>query len=304
LRDFPEQHIIYLDNALNMKETIENRLKELKNDREHGAGWLSRYALNTLLFAVEHSSLTNSTDFMNEIRGVFFKLAESRPGMVSIANINFNIIDYLSKSSYKDKSVKALKQMALVRGNELLKQSEDATEKAAQNIIAEIHPGDVIITCSYSSSFCKSIQLSKERGALSVIALKSLNGGISYGERTAEELKKYGVYTELIDDDDVSRKINGVSKAITGADTVSPDGHFINGTPTLKLAEAMAEKNKPFFVVCETYKFDTYGFDTNNAEIEPGFDRIPLRLINGIITELGLVKPDQLPIYMELLKSA
>jgi translation initiation factor 2B subunit (eIF-2B alpha/beta/delta family) len=288
-----------------MKETIENRLKELKNDREHGAGWLSRYALDTLLFAVEHSSLTNSTDFMNELRGVFFKLAESRPGMVSIANINFHIIDYLSKSSYKDKTVKELKSMAIDRGKELLKQSENATEKAAQNITAEINQGDIIITSSYSSSFCKSVKLSKERGkALSVIALKSLNGGISYGERTAEELKKYGVYTEVIDDNDVSDKINGISKAITGADTVSAERHFINGTPTLKLAEAMAENNKPFFVVCETFKFDTYGFATKNTELEPGFDRIPLKLVNGIVTELGLVKPDQLPIYMELLKSA
>ena len=288
-----------------MKETIENRLKELKNDREHGAGWLSRYALNTLLFAVEHSALTNSTDFMNELRGIFFKLAESRPSIVSIANINFQIIDYLSKSSYKEKTVKELKRMAMERGNELLRQSEDATEKAAQNIIAEINPGDVIITSSYSSLFCKSVKLSKERGkAISVIALKSLNGSISYGERTAEELKKYGIYTEIIEDSELSNNINGISKAITGADTISADGYYFNGTPTLKLAEAAIKNGKPFFVVCETYKFDTYGFAKKNMELEPGFDRVPLKLVNGIVTELGLVKPAQLSIYMELLKSA
>jgi translation initiation factor 2B subunit (eIF-2B alpha/beta/delta family) len=288
-----------------MKETIENKLTELKNDRTHGAGWLSRYALSTLLFAVEHSKLTNSTDFMNEMRGIFFKLAESRPGMVSIANINYQIIDYLSKSAYKEKTVKELKSMAIERGNELLKQTEYATDKAAQNIMAEISSGDVIITCSYSSLFCQSIKLTKERGkAISVIAMKSINGGISYGEQTADELKTYGVYTEIIDDDDINKNIPAVSKAITGADTISAKGYFINGTPSLKLAEAVSKNKKTFLVICETHKFDVYGFAEKNMEQEGGFDMVPLSLINGIVTELGMTKPSQLDIYMELLKSS
>jgi translation initiation factor 2B subunit (eIF-2B alpha/beta/delta family) len=288
-----------------MKETIESRLTELKNDRTHGAGWLSLYALNILLFAVEHSRLTNSTDFMNEMRGIFFNLAESRPGIVSIANINFQLIDYLSKSAYKEKTVKQLKSMALEKGNELLMQSEEATRKAAQNITAEITPGDIIITCSYSSLFCESIRLSKERGkALSVIVLKSLNNGIAYGERTADELKKYGVYTSIIDDEDIDKNISGVSKAITGADTIASYGSFINGTPTLKLAESVRKNKLPFLVICETHKFDAYGFAKKNTELEKGFDRIPLNLITRIITELGPVKPSQLQIYMELLKAS
>jgi translation initiation factor 2B subunit (eIF-2B alpha/beta/delta family) len=284
---------------------LEKRLSSLKTDRTHGAGWLAQYALNTLLYSIEHARSNISTDFMNEIRGVFFKLAESRPSIVSIANINYQLINYLSKTAYKEMTVNQLKKMALEKGNELLHQAGEATIKTAENVLAQINPGDVIITCSYSSLFCKSIKLAKERGkAISVIALKSLNNGINYGEQLAAELKTYGVYTEVIEDDNIDKSISGASKTITGADTVFASGYFINGTPTLRLAEIAAKNNLPFLVICETHKLDSYGFARKNLELEKGFDKIPLNLVGGIITELGFVKPSQLGIYLELLKSS
>lgn len=287
-----------------MDTTIPDRINLLREDRTHGAGWLSTYALNTLNLAIESSKIANSTDFMNEMRGVFFKLAESRPNIVSIANITYQLISYLSKLAYKEKTVKELKRIALDEGNEILKRTDNSFIKTAQNVVAAINSGDIIITCSYSSLVCKSMKLAKEKGkAISVTVLKSVNSGIAYGELVSRELTGYGIHNEIIEDNDIENNITGVSRLITGADTISLHGYFINGSPTRKLAELVSNTKIPFLVACETHKFDIYGFHKKNLQLEQGFDKIPLNLINGIITELGLIKPDQLDFYAEMLKS-
>ncbi|GAI73282.1 unnamed protein product, partial [marine sediment metagenome] len=84
------------------------------------------------------------------------------------------------------------------------------------------------------------------------------------------------------------------------ADSVLRDGSLINGLPTCELA--LAAKGKlPFYVVCETLKFNPR-VSSKHVKLEEGFDLTPPELITGIITEAGAFKPENLAPHMKELE--
>ncbi|GAH63360.1 unnamed protein product, partial [marine sediment metagenome] len=94
--------------------------------------------------------------------------------------------------------------------------------------------------------------------------------------------------------------ITEVRKVLVGADSVLRDGSLINGLPTYELA--LAAKGKlPFYVVCETLKFNPRVSSTQ-VKLEEGFDLTPPELITGIITEAGAFKPENLAPHMKELE--
>ena len=101
---------------------------------------------------------------------------------------------------------------------------------------------------------------------------------------------------------------------MVGADRICADGEVINGTGTYPLALAGEKHEIPFYVLCETLKFD---FSTSSDKvdleekdpsevIEPGqlppevsianpyFDITPLELVTGIVTENGVLMADKM----------
>ena len=92
----------------------------------------------------------------------------------------------------------------------------------------------------------------------------------------------------------MDKYIKDASLALVGADSILPDGTLINGIPTSNLAKAASNNGIPFYCVCETAKFDIQNDRSKQNKLEPGFETIPLELITGIITEEGLMNPDQI----------
>ena len=93
--------------------------------------------------------------------------------------------------------------------------------------------------------------------------------------------------------DKITRRNPKADKALVGADSILADGTLINGRPTSNLAKAASDKKIPFYCVCETNKFDIQNHRSKHDELEPGFEMIPSTSITGIITEQGLMNPDQ-----------
>ncbi len=138
------------------------------------------------------------------------------------------------------------------------------------------------------------------------------------GERIAQELGHYGVPVTFIDDTAIGLYISTVNKAVVGADRICADGKLINGIGTYQLALAAKMRGIPFYVLCETLKFDPRlkGDEVDLEEkdtsevVEPGrlplevsvknpyFDVIPLELVTGIVTENGLLTPEEVINYM------
>ncbi|HEX75579.1 MAG TPA: hypothetical protein G4O12_03235 [Dehalococcoidia bacterium] len=287
-----------------MNSKVVKEINEIRDDRLHGAGWLSRQAINTLNLAIKEGQADTVADFINEIRMVAAELIKTRPSMISIANYTHQFLHQIILRSQKEKELDSIRDFALAKGNELIKFSEQAASKAAENAAAIISNLDTVITCSYSSTMCQAFELAKQkRTNFQVIIAESNSEGKTYGEITAEQLKQQGIPVEAIPDEDIKLDISKTTKALVGADSILVDGSLINGIPTHRLAQAATETKIPFYTVCETAKFDAQSHQGKQPKLEPGFDEIPPNLITAIITERGIIKPTQVINYIEEMAS-
>lgn len=282
-----------------MNPKVTEKINELRNDRLHGAGWLSRQAISTLNLAINESQVDTVADFVDEVRMVATELTKARPSMISIANYIHQLLHQIVLRSENEKDLDSLKNFAQTKGNELIKFSEEAASKAAEYGCGIISDLDIVITCSYSSTACETFKLAKQRGAkFQVIIAESRSKGKAYGEITAKQLKQHRIPVEVIADEDIRLRISKADKALVGADSILTDGSLINGTPTHRLAQAAKGENIPFYTVCETAKFDIPGYIAKGAKPEPGFDKTPPDLITGVITEKGTIEPSQVIAYI------
>jgi len=275
-----------------MNPDVERKIDEIRRDREHGAGWLSREAIATMELAAEKSETTNTYDFLRELEAIAHRLTEARPGMVAIMNLVSRFVCHLSDSS--ERNLDLLRGFARLMGDKLIRDSQGATWKAASLASGVIKDGDGVMSCTHSATICQVFSLAKDEGKRFhvVVAESRASKGRPYGEITARELRSLGISVEVIPDSSIDHHMPKMAKVIVGADTILRNGSLINGTPTFKVALAAKKASIPFYTVCETSKLDLLrrGRET---QLEEGFDRVSPHLITGIITEGGILQPDQ-----------
>ena len=287
-----------------MQETLADRIVYLREDKLHGASWLTRYAIETLIHAVEQSQACSMLAFINDIESVSREFIKARPGMVSIANyINLYMLQ-IQSSARKYRNLHPLQSEAIRRGGEMLQRMERNTVQAALNCAGTIVDGDTIMTCSFSSLVCQSLSAAKKLGReFNVIVCQSLIGSISYGEQTSQKLIKNDVEHQIINDNMIRQYIGRASRVLLGADAVLPSGEIVNGIPSLQMAASAAIMSTPLTVVCESAKFDAHASLGKGYTLEPGFDKIACGLWTQIITESGSVTKDGFVNYMDKLRA-
>ena len=276
-----------------MIAALKKSISALKKDREHGAGFLGRQALEILRLTGAGSTADTTEKFLAEISQVADALIEARPGMVSIANYALFIKEELAAAAETAKSPQRLKKTAFSIASRLLKSQEKSSAAAGRNAVKLVTKRSIIMTCSHSSSVCSALELSKRAGIdFKVLAIESRHKKISYGEITTKRLQAAGISCSVVPDGQLDWQVARADLVLCGADTVSLHGWLINATPTLELAGVAALKKKPFFVICETAKFDARGFLAGLQRAEPGFDIVPLELVSAIVTERGILSTD------------
>jgi translation initiation factor 2B subunit (eIF-2B alpha/beta/delta family) len=276
---------------------IAEKINRIAGDTTHGASWLTKQAIGILNLTARESRAQTIGEFVDEIRQVTLAVAKARPSMVSLANYaNFFLAQILEAREQKD--LPALKSYALTKGLELAKNSKQAFSKTIEYASSIIKDTDTVATCSYSSTVCQVLEVAKRKGtSFQVIIAQSSFGNTNYGDILAAELATCSIPTQIIADKDIHRQIARATKALIGADTITADGNLINGTPSLALARASRTKQVPLFVVCETSKFDFFGY--TSAFREPGFDNIPLDMCTAVITEKGTMRPELVTTYIQ-----
>ncbi len=286
---------------MSLNPEVAKQIEEIRQDRIHGASWLSRQAIGVMNLAIEKSEAKNVADFLEELKAVGRGLMEARPSMASITNCVSRFIYQVSQKSEIKKDLSSLKKLACSKGKELIKDVEGTFFKASEQGAELIEKGDRLMTCSYSSTICETLRLARlaGKGFHVLVAESRSSNGQAYGEMTAEQLRSYGIPAEVIPDQAIKQYISKVGKALVGADSILADGSLINGVPTYAVALAAKESQIPFYCLCETDKFDTRSYLGQPSELEEGFDRVPLHLITGIITEEGIIKPGEVVDYIK-----
>jgi translation initiation factor 2B subunit (eIF-2B alpha/beta/delta family) len=218
--------------------------------------------------------------------------------MIAISNYIARLIHDITLSSQDQQQVGSLKNFAQTRANELIMFSRQAAAKAAEHGAEIIVDRDTVMTCSYSSTVCQTFETAKMKGVqFNVIIAESQYKGKFYGKISAEQISQHRIPVTIVYDNDIHHQVAEATKAFVGADTILSDGSVINGIPTYKLARAASRANIPFYSVCETVKFDIRNRQDKQPGPEPGFVKTPPDMITGIITEAGIMKPDQVKLY-------
>jgi len=284
---------------IDVMSEVERGIEEIRADRVHGASQLSRQALEVLKLVIEKGSDTKD-DFLEGLKNVGDRLIRVRPSMAPIANLAARLIYEIFQMS-EEKELDSLRDFAYSKTEELERFSKLLVEKAATRGAEIIEDNDKIMTCSYSSTIKEVFKIvSGCEKNVQVWVLESKYKDKSYGKIMAEELCQQRIFAHLIPDVAIKECITDVRKVLVGADSVLRDGSLINGLPTYELALA-ARSKLPFYVVCETLKFNPR-VSSKHVKLEEGFDLIPPELITGIITEAKTFKPEDVAPRMKELE--
>ncbi len=300
-----------------ISEKVELLIKEILDDRTHGASQLARQALETLKVAAEESRAEGVDQFWTEMEEISWRLMSIRPSMAPIYNAVKRLLAAISDDKYQD--LDSLRQAAISEADKLIQSSVSAITQIAVHAADLIKSQDIILTHSYSSTVAMALRSAYKKHRIQVIVTRSGVGRT--GQRMAWELNYDGIPVTFVDDTAMGLYISQASKVLVGADRICADGGLVNGVGTYLLALAAKEAGVPFYVLCETLKLD-FRLKSSEVELEekepneiaqpgilpegvtvknPYFDMTPLKLITGIINEHGMVQPPNLMTDLEKL---
>jgi translation initiation factor eIF-2B subunit delta len=297
---------------MEINEEITALIQDIENNRTDGAGELARQAVTVMKTAAEKSGAENVKDFLLEQKEVGKRLIAARRTMAPIPNIITRFLRDTIRNNAEEE-LDSVRKKAVSRADELFSESLEAVNNIVRNIADLVKDGERILTHSYSSTVLAALkEISEIRKGIEVIVTKSGPG--RHGERAAAALSESGIPVIYIDDTAAGLFISGADKVMVGADRICADGKVINGAGTYQLALACKDNNVPFYVLCESLKFDLsaksdeINLEDGGAEglLEPGvlpsnvkisnpaFDITPLELVTGVVTENGILSEENL----------
>jgi ribose 1,5-bisphosphate isomerase len=296
---------------------IVDLINEIREDRTHGASELARQAAGVLKAAAGRSRADSAGQFLQEQQAVGEELMSARPAMAPLFNIVTRLLGRVSAEA-AGMDLDSVRRFTIARADEVIGDSLQAVARVAEYGGELVADNERIMTHSYSSTVAAALKEAfNERKDIEVIVTRSGPGRT--GEEVARQLGLLGIPITFIDDAAVGLYMAEVNRVLVGADRVCADGNVVNGVGTSQVALAAKGAGVPFYVLCETLKFDPRlrGEEVDLEEkdpsevAEPGrlplwvkvknpyFDVTPPELITGIVTENGLLTPQEAISYMK-----
>jgi translation initiation factor eIF-2B subunit delta len=267
-------------------EDCAERLDEIRKDRASGA---ARLAVRAAMLLIEYAE--SAPEDIPEIAGA---LVEAQPSMAPI----YNLVRRVLASS----AVKAA-------CTEFLESMEQSATRVAEIAATLIEDGMTVMTHSFSSTVLAAFREAHQSGRnFTVICPESRP--VCEGVALAASLGMDGISASVITDAATYRLLPGVQLVWAGADAISLRG-ISNKTGTALIALAARELGVPFYVLCSSDKFLPASYSPPpEAPKDPDeildrglpqvtavnyyFDLTPLSCVSGIVTESGILAPDEL----------
>ncbi len=302
---------------MDISSEIVSLIDEIRDDRTHGASELARQAVGVLKVTAERTRADSARQFLQEQQAVGARLMSARPAMAPVFNIVTRLLGVMSAEA-AGMDLNSIRRLTIDKAGEAVSNSLQAVARIAKHGGELIADNDRIMTYSYSSTVVAALKEAfTEQRDVEVVVTRSGLGRT--GERVARQLGLLGISVIFIDDAAMGLYVSGVNKVLVGADRVCADGKVVNGVGTYQLALVAKKAGTPFYVLCETLKFDPRlrGDEVDLEEkdpsevTEPGrlplgvkvknpyFDITPPELIAGVVTENGLLTPQETIRYME-----
>jgi len=280
-------------------DALEQAIRRVRDDRAHGASELARQAA----LALAEASPTADDDAgarLQRIHQAARDFAAARPSMAAIANTAARIW-YPAATQDEDQPDDALRALH-AEAQRLLDSWAHAAEAIASHAGALF--GETLYTFSRSGTVEQVLNRLAREGHLRRVIVGESHPG-NEGQALAQALAGQGIAVTLIADAAVGQYLSRANVVVIGADSVRSDGSVVNKIGSWPLALMAREQHIPCYALCETLKIAAPSFALTFEEMDvrellpqpvagvtvhnPYFEAIPARLLNGVITEAGVL---------------
>jgi translation initiation factor 2B subunit (eIF-2B alpha/beta/delta family) len=261
-------------------------VEELRSDRSHGASWMARRAVETLL-DVSEQPYDSSDALLEALIDAGRQLSESRPGVGAIVGASGRVL--AAASAHRHLDVDELRRLIGEEGTGIL----DGRVRAAASIAIQLQDrlkDSVVLTHSASGTVREALVHTPPARAICTVSEP-----VGEGRAFAEELRNEGLNVDLVEDADAPAVLDDATLLLIGADTVFHDGTLNNKIGTTALAEAAAARSVPTVVACEIIKLAPIEAASAPEPSEAErtlFELTPPELISEIVTEEGPTPTD------------
>jgi ribose 1,5-bisphosphate isomerase len=241
------------------------RMERIAADDRHGASWLGKEALATLVEAVRLGE-----DPLETARA----LVRARPAIGAIAGALGRVL------------VAGRTPEQLVEETNAVLAGRERAAATIAVILSEELAGRVVMTHSASATAREALIHGNPQRVVCTVS-----DPVGEGRAFSEELAEAGLATELVADEDAEHAVATVGLLLLGADTVFRDGSLVNKIKTKGLTKAAKDAGVPVVVACEVLKLapdDPYEPDEERVDLTP-----PAQ-IDRYVTEEGVCAPDEI----------
>jgi methylthioribose-1-phosphate isomerase len=267
---------------------LDAAVAELTADREHGASWMARRTVETLLEVAEQP-FQSSSELFDTLVDAGRKLAESRPGVGAIAGAAGRVL--AAANAHRFLEPDELRRLVEEEARSILHSRERAAASIAVQLQEKID-GKVVLTHSASATVREALV----HGA-PARAICTVSEPVGEGRAFAEDLRGAGLTVDLVDDAEGPLALETADVFLIGADTVFRCGTLCNKIGTTALAEAAQKHGVPTIVACEIVKLAPIEAasapEQSEAEREL-FELTSPDLLSEIVTEEGCFAPDEI----------
>jgi len=295
----------------------------IKNMKLRGAPLIGVAAAYGLALTAYHSKAEKKKDLIREIEESAKILKKTRPTAVNLFWAIDRIVEKARKAS---DDAKAVAKVIVDEAQRMADEDVETNRKIGEHGSKLIDDGDVVLTHCNAGSLATVdygtalgvIRAAWEQGKkVSVIATET-RPKLQGAKLTAYELKRDGIPVTLITDSMAGYVMSrqGIDKVFVGADRIVRDS-VINKIGTYTIAVLAHEHGIPFYVAAPTSTMDL-SHTSKEAVIEernpeevthllsqriapegvkvmnPAFDVTPMGYVSAIITETGVLLPEDL----------
>jgi len=295
----------------------------IKNMKLRGAPLIGVAAAYGLALSAYHSKAERKEDLIKEIEEAAEILRRTRPTAV---NLFWAIDRIMEKARKASGGVKSVAKVIVDEAQRMADEDVETNRKIGEHGSKLIDNGDIILTHCNAGSLATVdygtalgvIRAAWEQGKkVSVIATET-RPKLQGARLTAYELERDGIPVTLITDSMVGYVMSRqrVDKVFVGADRIVRDA-VINKIGTYSIAVLAHEHGIPFYVAAPnstmdlSHTSDKAVIEERNPEevthilfnriapegvkaMNPAFDVTPMKYVSAIVTETGVLSPENL----------
>ncbi len=274
------------------KLKIENKLKEILQDKTSGASILSQKLIEIL--KAKSSQIKSEKEFSTFLKKLQNDLKDYHPLLFQLHNVV-----YLIQQSLKSGGIK----VALTEIEKIEKGLKISAQKITENFLKWLNLKDIkkfsTATLSYSGTVLSVLKNVKSKINKIYIFRSCPN---CEGEVMAEKIGKYGINVYLVNDFAVDYVLNDVDLVISGCDAIFEDGKILNKAGTSAVFKLAKLSGKETIVLADFLKITHLKFDYKKiarnlytskrkeklTNLDLIFELVPAEFISNYITDFGI----------------